>query len=261
MQDRMGDLGKSAHMHSTSFLSTPSPLKLALVLLNIDGGVDTDRLSLGGLWSMANLRICADGAANRLHDSLGHNERSQMLPDVISGDLDSLRGDVADYYREHGVSIEHQADQDSHDFEKCLMWLRQRQAEDGIRFSVVAYGAFGGRLDHMMANMNMVYKYSCFERFILLTRHSLAFQLKPGMNIIEPNLDVENGSCGLIPLGGRCEGVITTGLRWNLDGTVPLEFGSLVSSSNRIVGDQVTVQTDTPLLWTSNFVTSSEKSV
>eukprot|EP00965_Chrysotila_dentata_P263187 6214779-Pleurochrysis_carterae.AAC.1 len=31
------------------------------------------------------------------------------------------------------------------------------------------------------------------------------------MNIIEPNLDVENGSCGLIPLGGRCEGVITTG--------------------------------------------------
>mmetsp|Transcript_4602 Transcript_4602/g.7777 ORF Transcript_4602/g.7777 Transcript_4602/m.7777 type:complete len:279 (-) Transcript_4602:246-1082(-) len=244
--------------HSTAFLSSASQLKIAVVLLNVDHNrrdapQSLQNVLLGQLWCRAEVRICADGAANRLHDSLGEHERSSMLPDLIRGDLDSLRSDVAQYYQARGVLVEHEPDQDSHDFDKCLSWLQRRQHEESAPFSVVVFGAFGGRLDQMMANINMVYRYRSFERFLLLSEHSLAFLLPPGRNIIEPNLNVENGSCGLIPLGGRCDHISSSGLRWNLNGNQSLEFGSLVSSSNEIASARVTVENSEPVLWTSNL--------
>ena len=260
--------------YSTSFLSAASDLNLALVILNVDrpqrdllGGCDittgaTARFS--HLWRQSSLRLCADGAANRLHDSLGDAARAEMLPDLITGDLDSLRGDVATFYTDHGVPIESVPDQDSHDFEKCLQWLERKQADEAAAsvasgatpkppFSVVAVGAFGGRLDQQMANLNMAFSYKSFANFYLLSESSLAFVLPPGKHTIETNTEAEDGSCGLIPLGGRCERVVTTGLKWNLDGERPLEFGSLISSSNELVEPLITVETDSPLLWTTGL--------
>ena len=42
-------------------------------------------------------------------------------------------------------------------------------------------------------------------------------------------------------------------LRWNLDGGRPLEFGSLISSSNELTENRVTVETSAPLLWTTGL--------
>lgn len=60
----------------------------------------------------ASLRICADGGANRLYDYCALWEadlspsqaRSMYTPDIIKGDLDSLRPDVKNYYIECGVT-------------------------------------------------------------------------------------------------------------------------------------------------------------
>ena len=259
----------TAH-HSSAFLSSASTsLNIALLVLNVEG--DGGKQPLGSrfahLWRQSSLRLCADGAANRLHDGLDESQRATMLPDLITGDLDSLRTDVADFYSAHGVTIEGNSDQDTHDFDKCLQWLERRQAATAAgggaggvaatgseaAYAVVAYGAFGGRLDQQMANLNMVYKYDCFEHFYLLDGHSLAFLLRPGSHVIEVDGGAEDGTCGLIPLGGRCERVRTTGLQWNLDGDVALEFGGLISSSNRVVGPQVTIETAEPLLWTTGL--------
>ncbi|KAL3911115.1 MAG: hypothetical protein SGPRY_008815 [Prymnesium sp.] len=168
-----------------------------------------------------------------------------MLPDVISGDLDSIRGDVADYYERVGVQLAKKSEQDTNDFEKCLQWIEHKEAERVGELSIVAVGAFGGRLDQQMANLNMPYKYPGFRDFFLLSEHSVAFVLQPGRrhvqnhtlplpplnndhddnsmsphksrvlfagsHVIEPNPEAEDGTCGLIPLGGPCVGVRTNG--------------------------------------------------
>jgi len=257
----------SLSLHSASFLTQPCALNLALVILNVDQR-QSDISTFGAaarfehLWRQSSLRVCADGAANRLYDSLAEPRRSQMLPDLITGDLDSLRGDVATFYSARGVPIEGETEQETHDFEKCLRWLERRQSDEPPQnsksepvqpFSVVAVGAFGGRLDQQMANLNAAFSFSCFDAFYLLSAESLAVLLAPGKHVIETNRDAEDGSCGLIPLGGRCDRVVTTGLKWNLDGERPLEFGTLISSSNEIIDACVTVETSAPLLWTTGL--------
>ena len=64
-------------------------------------------------------------------------------------------------------------------------------------------------------------------------------------------------ACGLLPVGGRCDAVWTSGLRWNLRGSA-LEFGGMVSSSNQLTVDErsgalepVSITCTHPLVWTT----------
>ena len=57
------------------------------------------------------MRIVADGGANRLYDALHKGSMQQerqlsvhdFVPDIIRGDLDSIRPDVLDYYSKQGT--------------------------------------------------------------------------------------------------------------------------------------------------------------
>ena len=151
--------------HSMAFLSQSTSLRLALIILNTErrSGEGEARDLFGHLWDEASVRVCADGAANRLHDALSAERRaalraarippaergSNQLPDVITGDLDSIRPEVLAFYEELGVPVVREPEQDSHDFEKCLRWLQAKHeaAAHEEAYSVVAFGAFGGRLD------------------------------------------------------------------------------------------------------------------
>ena len=67
-----------------------------LVLVNADSL--STRL-VKSLWSRFMMVLCADGAANRLHDGLSEVDSNTYIPDVICGDLDSIRTDVQSFYR------------------------------------------------------------------------------------------------------------------------------------------------------------------
>lgn len=256
------------------------------------------------MWEGAAIRVCADGAANRLHDSFDGElpgERERFIPDVIVGDLDSLRPDVSAFYSALGTDVKLVEDQDHNDFEKCLVEVEARlsiaaavtagaaltapavvtattasttsvvastttsaaTAEAAAGSSdphpvcpatVVSLGAFGGRFDHEMAGISVLHAYtSRFSRLVLMGSENVAFLLQPGLShVIEPDPRFEGPTVGLIPVGGACRSVSTDGLKWNLDGG-SLEFGVLVSSSNCVVADEVSVTTDAPLVWTAEF--------
>lgn len=269
---------------------------LALVILNAQGDGEGKSL-LRHLWERATLRVCADGGANRLHDSFGgaevgdpSAERARFVPDIIVGDLDSLRPEVARFYEGLGSEIKLRDDQDHCDFEKCLVEVERRlsssspsgtaapQTPDGAdtensavegggggggtgpgrsppcAATVVGLGAFGGRFDHEMQAVSLLHAYtSRFRRLVLMGAGNVAFLLEPGLShSVEPDPRFEGPTVGLIPVGGPCRTVNTEGLRWNLEGR-GLEFGVCVSSSNLVVEEAVRVRTDAPLVWTAEF--------
>jgi len=251
-----------------------------LIILNVPISRPPSRV-FEHLWDQSTYRICADGGANRLFDATTVSSEeavpSAYLPDKIKGDLDSLRSDVRDHYEKLGVNVERDKCQDTNDLDKCLQTILARSdtsneaADDDKKTNVYIYGAFGGRFDQEMASIQALYRWSdAFSyRLMLYSDETSAFLLPAGVmsevtlaNIIENDDQSEVAkrqvgegvTCGLIPIGCRCDSVTTTGLKWNLDGDVPLEFGGLVSTSNRIVEDTVTVQSSQPLVFTTEMI-------
>ena len=151
---------------------------------------------------------------------------------------------------------------------------------------IFIYGGFGGRFDQEMGVINTLFVWGNKQSFQQTTlavynEETCAFVL-PEIPIKSEILirypagestlnndnddDVESDTlvvgegptCGLIPIQGRCDKVITTGLKWNLEGDQPMEFGGLVSSSNRVMNEVVTVETSSPMLFTTEMIVKQE---
>jgi len=246
------------------------------------------------LWRISDYRVCADGGANRLYRAtvttattaaaaaVSGVAPSYYVPDLIRGDLDSLRSEVREYYEARGATIERVPDQDANDLDKALSAVRTRRTDPQQRQQthqrqrVVVYGAFGGRFDQEMASLQALYKWSTeFSPggLWLYNDYTCACLLREGVtNRIqlhippssalpadgqkeEPARIGEGPTCGLIPLGRRADSVTTTGFEWNLNRDAT-EFGGLVSTSNRILQDATTatnavVVSSHPLVFTA----------
>ncbi|KAK8454400.1 hypothetical protein SEVIR_5G447100v4 [Setaria viridis] len=124
-----------AMTHSSAFLlpaSTPpsndaATTTYALVVLN-------QRLPRFAplIWARARVRVCADGGANRVFDGMPEllpgedpaEVRSRYKPDVIKGDMDSIRPEVKEYYSNSGTNIVDEShDQDTTDLHKCVSFI------------------------------------------------------------------------------------------------------------------------------------------
>lgn len=259
---------------------SPSPTshhRLALLILNWQLPPNITHL-----WTQSCIKICADGGSNRLYDELPKllptqdpdSVRRQFLPHLIRGDLDSIRPEVRAFYHAAGVQIDdHSEDQDSTDFEKCVHALEEFKewtsmnhiCSDGNdrdgrathtpnqqqqQKTIVALGAHGGRLDHLLSNLNTLYTFRD-HNIILMGEGNLTRLVKAGCTCIRPVPGIEGPHCGLIPLQGQAT-VTTSGLKWDMERTVT-RFGGLVSTSNRIQGEEVCVESDSDLVWTTEL--------
>lgn len=188
----------------------------ALILAN--GEPPTKRL-LRTLRAHATIFVCADGGANAA-------ARHDIKPDAIVGDMDSVQPQVLRKFR--SAVIHKVVDDYSTDLEKALSWVIDQGFQD-----VVVAGAIGGRLDHFIGNLSAMVRFSpkASVRFVddegewVFADHS-----------INPNFPV-GATVSLIPLT-RCEGVVTTGLRWNLN-FESLELGVRDGTSNKVTENPV----------------------
>ncbi|KAL1216575.1 Thiamine pyrophosphokinase 2 [Cardamine amara subsp. amara] len=244
-------------LHSSSFLLPLNPAdetKYALVVLNQNLPRFTPLL-----WEHAKLRLCADGGANRMYDELplffpdedASVIRHRYKPDIIKGDMDSIRPHVLDFYVGLGTKvIDESHDQDTTDLNKCIMYIRDSSLnQESSRLQILATGALGGRFDHEAGNINVLYLYPD-TRIILLSDDCL-IQLLPKTHRHEIHIhsSLQGPHCGLIPIGTPSANTTTTGLQWDLTNT-EMRFGGLISTSNLVKGDKITVESDSDLLWT-----------
>ncbi|KAH7296501.1 hypothetical protein KP509_26G025700 [Ceratopteris richardii] len=213
------------------------------------------------LWKKAALRVCADGGANQLYDCIPHfyphedptRIRTKFKPDLIKGDLDSLRPEVKAFYQGLGTCVlDASYDQDTTDLHKCVSHVLNDNVLSDCKpnqMRILVVGALGGRLDHEFGNLNILYSFPN-SRIILINDESMVFLLsKEFIHRIHINRVNEGPYCGLIPLGNQAKSTTTTGLRWNLEGQ-SMEFGGLISVCNQLQSDDVTVMSDTDLIWT-----------
>ncbi|CAK7348292.1 unnamed protein product [Dovyalis caffra] len=196
------------------------------------------RGALRGRERTARVRVCADGGANRVFDEMPRlipsddaldvrhskgvhdascQSRLEYKPDVIKGDMDSIRTEVLDFYANLGTEvIDESHDQDTTDLHKCVAYIRDFTPNlDKSNLCILVTGALGGRFDHEAGNINVLYRFSTM-RLILLSDDCLIYLL-PRTHRHEINIQssVEGPHCGLIPIGMPSVST-TTGLRWNL---------------------------------------------
>jgi len=206
--------------------------------------------------------IAADGGANRLYDELPRllpggadpdSVRREYAPHIIAGDLDSIREDVRAYYVSIGVSVADLShDQDSTDLMKCLDMAVAASAGEARYQQIVALGAQGGRLDHILGNLSILYMYRHLP-LVLMGDGNLTRLVPKGKVVIRTSRH-EGPKCGLVPLAGRAT-ASSRGLRWNLSETV-MHMGGLVSTCNELDNsstNEVFVETDADLIWTTEL--------
>jgi thiamine pyrophosphokinase len=186
------------------------------------GGAQTGNDEISTAMRLAPRIVAADGGAAQVM-SAGYR------PERVIGDLDSLPDDLrlslADV-------IECVSEQETTDFEKCLMRI------DAPR--ILALGFMGGRIDHQLAVLNVVARYAG-RRVVLFGAGDCAVVVpKDGLSLTLPVGD----RVALMPMG--VSQAWTTGLRWNLDGQALAPDG-MISSSNEVAGP-ITVRVSGPVL-------------
>ncbi|KAJ7593003.1 thiamine pyrophosphokinase [Mycena floridula] len=235
-------------LSNVNFLgSDPDNSLRALIILN----QPFSTCLLSRVWNSSTWHCCADGGANRLYDVLSESERSSYLPDLIKGDLDSLRSDVRDYYFAKGVPVVQDDDQYSTDLMKCVAALVENE-KNGIQYELVLLGGLAGRLDQTIHTLAFLHKLRRKrKRVYAVTDDNVGWVLDAGEHEITVDHEVLGTTCGLLPVGIESTILSTRGLKWNLDNALS-SFDGMISTSNHLVLTEpiVWIKTSKPIWWT-----------
>ena len=92
------------------------------------------------------LIIAVDGGANHLY-------RLGIMPNYILGDLDSIEDDIREYYEASDVVFKKFPTKKDETDAELAVWLVEEVGLLGIDI----YAALGGRIDHELANIQLLY--------------------------------------------------------------------------------------------------------
>ncbi|KAF9521683.1 thiamine pyrophosphokinase Thi80 [Crepidotus variabilis] len=224
--------------------------QLALIILN----QPFSELLLSNLWKAAQWHCCADGGANRLYDTFQRDEdRKNYLPNLIKGDLDSIRPEVRRFYERQEVNVIEDDDQNSTDLMKCVHALQEKEVnESSAQYHIILLGGLSGRLDHTVHTLSYLHKLRKIrEQVFAVTDENIGWVLDRGEHEIQIDHDLLGKTCGLLPVGIDQTILSTSGFRWNLTNQMS-SFEGLMSTSNHLVRGEnlVWVETSQPIWWT-----------
>lgn len=218
---------------------TLSPLQLltgnSRILLILNQHITISKHLFNKIWNSASVKVCADGAINRLREY-----DDSLIPDYLIGDLDSALQENIDYYQSKGTLLILQSSQYYTDFMKSVALINvhmnyphiltklsnniddlEKQEEEAynnskkyslpIDINIVVVGGIGGRFDQTMSTINQIYNLSVNRphmHFIIMNpEHTeLVFLLPKGTTFVEfPRLSYteESAIFGLHPSKSR----------------------------------------------------------
>ena len=174
----------------------------------------------------ADMVIAADGGANWL-------AAQGLLPDVLVGDMDSVTDEVSAATEvQGGRLVTAPQAKDETDLELALL---EAVAMGAQRITVL--GALGGRIDHALANVQLLALTALRGRDVRLYDGTSYLWLADSRTRVQG----EPGDLvSLIPLGGDVRGVRTQRLAYPLRGET-LFVGPARGTSNVMTGDEATI--------------------
>ncbi len=180
----------------------------------------------------AGLIVAADSGANRLRQ-LG------ILPHVVIGDLDSLRGDDLFNLKAVGVEFEPHPDPEQRtDGDVAIEYALRRGATQ-----LIIVGLFGGpRYDHEVANLYLLMHPSLRQIPAWTVDGWTALTVLNGDGISQAHLHGEVGDYVTITaVSERVEGITTAGLKWPLSNAT-FTRGLNQGTSNELINDRAMIQ-------------------
>lgn len=174
--------------------------------------------------------VCADGGAN-------HSYNIGIIPDYIIGDLDSIYSEIIEFYKLKDVKFEKfPSKKDETDTEICVYLASKLNAKE-IDF----IGALGGRLDHMIANINLLYyvRNKGIYTKIISEYEDIHIAINEEITI--------NGNIGdtisVIPLNGDAKGVTLENLEYPLN-NYDMKFYLPLGISNVMLDEKCSVKVE-----------------
>ncbi|MEO8446305.1 MAG: thiamine diphosphokinase [bacterium] len=167
--------------------------------------------------------IAADGGANAML-------AAKIVPDVIIGDLDSVKKKTLSYFKKKKTLVICISEQETTDFEKCLNYCKS----NGY-LEVIVFGAISMRPDHTLNNYSILKRFSkkltleivTAEFEILFINRKISFEYRKGETI----------SLMALP---SAQNIITKGLEFPLKNE-SLQFGVREGTLNRSVSENISI--------------------
>lgn len=175
------------------------------------GGGPTPESDLLRLHQLAPRMVAADGGA-------AHVLAAGFMPEAVIGDMDSLPEGITETV--DAKRFFHVTEQDSTDFEKCLMRVQAPL--------ILGAGLLGGEMAHHLAALHGLLRFAD-QRCVLLGGGEIVFLCPPVLD-----LDLPAGTplslFPMAPVKARA-----SGLEWSFD-ALELAPGRRIGTSNRVAG-------------------------
>ena len=159
-----------------------------------------------------------------------------LEPDMIVGDFDTVRPETLAYYRtrEHIVWDTHQPEKDETDTELALLKAQALGCTE-----VVVLGATGGRIDHMLGNIHLLFP--CLQKGIdacILDPQNRVY-LIDGEHTFRRNR-IWGKYISFLPLTEQVNGITLTGFKYPLH-EKDIEIGTSLCISNELTEEEGTI--------------------
>lgn len=166
--------------------------------------------------------FCADGGAKKALEL-------NYVPKEVWGDFDSLEQTYIDLLKNKNVIIKKfNKDKDFTDGELLISYVKTLNYDE-----IYVIGGFGGRIDHTLTNINLIFKYS---NIVFIDKHEKLF-LVPSNFILKNNL---NRRISFIPFSDTIENLTLEGFLYPLKNHT-LKRGDSTCLSNIITTERASI--------------------